>query len=81
MSSCCILLKRHFFVWAAALGNAAGHTGNNTPAILAGGQLKHHGSYTQLDEMQQNTKLYLSMIQLMGIEAESFGVSGKTLGV
>ncbi len=75
------LLDETLFVWTAALGNAGGHTGNNTPAILAGGGLAHHGRYTHFDTMQQNTKLYLTVIQEMGIEAGHFGDSTKTLPI
>ncbi len=75
------LLDETLFVWTAALGNAAGHTGNNAPAILAGGGLKHHGRYTHFDTLQKNTRLYLAIIQKMGIPAENFNNSSKPLSI
>lgn len=73
------LLDETLFVWTAALGNAAGHTGNNAPAILAGGGLQHHGRYTHYKELEKNTKLYLAIIQKMGIETDNFNNSQHTL--
>ena len=75
------LLDETLFVWTAALGNAAGHTGNNAPAIVAGGGLGHHGRYTHFEELEQNTRLYLSVIENMGLEVKNFSDSSKPLSL
>ena len=75
------LLDETLFVWAAALGSAASHKGANCPAILAGGKLEHHGRYTHFDEEQKLTKLYLTVLQKMGIEADHFNDGSQTLNI
>jgi hypothetical protein len=75
------LLDETLFVWAAALGSAAGHTGNNAPAILAGGGLPHHGQYVHFDEMQPLTKLHLGVLQNLGVPTERFSDSNSSLSI
>jgi hypothetical protein len=73
------LLDETLFVWTAGLGSAAAHKGSNVPAIVAGGGLQHHGSYTQFSHEEKLTKLYLTAIQKMGIESGQFNDSAQTL--
>lgn len=75
------LLDETLFVWAGALGDAAKHTGNNAPAIMAGGRLPHHGQYIHFDEMQPMTKLHLTVLQDLGIPVERFSDSNSTLNL
>lgn len=73
------LLDETLFVWAAALGSAAKHTGDNAPAILAGGRLPQHGQYIHFPEMQPLTKLHLTVLQTLGVPTERFSDSNSTL--
>ncbi len=73
------LLDETLFVWTSSLGSADSHKGDNVPAILAGGRLKHHGRYTQFAQQQSLSKLYLTILEQMGIEAAAFGDTDQTL--
>lgn len=75
------LLDETLFVWTAALGSAAAHKGVNCPAIIAGGKLGHHGRYTHYQEEQKLTRLYLSVMQKMGIEADHFNDGNQALNL
>ncbi len=75
------LLDETLFVWAGALGDAAKHTGNNAPAIIAGGRLPHHGQYVHFKKMQPMTSLHLTSLQALGVPAERFSDSTSTLNL
>ena len=72
------LLDRTMVLYGSNLGNASSHDNRNMPALLAGGGFRHAG---HLAFDQQNNmplcNLYVSMLQRMGVEADTFG-SGKT---
>jgi len=65
------------------LGDASGHGTSNLPILLAGGGFRH-GQHIAGDR-RQNTplgKLFVSMLQKFGVEAESFAsVTGKIDGL
>lgn len=75
------LLDETLFVWTTSLGSADSHRGDNVPAILAGGRLTHHGRYKQFAQQQSLSKLYLTLLEQLGIEAEAFGDAKQTLTI
>ncbi len=71
------LLDRTAVMFGSAMGNASSHNCKNLPIILAGGGFKH-GQHLAFDP-ENNTplcKLYVSLLQRMGVETDQFG-SGK----
>jgi hypothetical protein len=62
------------------LGNASSHSVKNLPVLLAGGGFRH-GSHLLFDPQNPPPlcNLYVSMLQRLGIEADSFGTSAGTL--
>ena len=74
------LLDRSMVLFGSSLGNANMHTTNNLPILLFGGGFKH-GNHLAFDR-QNNTplcKLYVSMLQRLGIETNKFGSGTGTL--
>ena len=67
------LLDTTMVLFGSTLGNASSHDTKNMPIILAGGGFKH-GQHLAFD--QQNNyplpKLYVSMLQRLGIETDVF---------
>jgi hypothetical protein len=71
------LLDRTTVLLGSAMGNASAHNCKNLPIVLIGGGFKH-GQHLAFDS-NNNTplgRLYVSMLQRMGIDTERF-VSGK----
>jgi hypothetical protein len=65
-------------LYGSNLGNAATHSTQNMPVLLAGGGFRH-GQHLVFDT-KNNTplcNLYVSMLQRLGIKAGRFG-SGRT---
>ncbi len=62
------------------LGNASSHSVKNLPVLLAGGGFRHR-SHLAFDpnDSPPLCNLYVSMLQRMGIETDSFGPSTGTL--
>lgn len=62
------------------LGNASSHSVKNLPVLLAGGGFRH-GSHLAFDPQNPPPlcNLYVSMLQRLGIKADSFGPSTGTL--
>jgi hypothetical protein len=76
------LLDHSLVVFGSGMANANAHTNLNLPIILAGGGLQHgeHKAYpTSGLQRQPLCNLYLSLLNRMGVEAESFGTSSGTL--
>jgi len=74
------LLDRTMVLYGSGLGNAARHDNTNLPILLAGGGFKH-GQHLAFDR-DNNTplaKLYVSMLQWLGIEADRFSSGTGTL--
>ncbi|QDT37878.1 DUF1552 domain-containing protein [Stratiformator vulcanicus] len=74
------LLDRTMIQYGSNIGNAAAHSNTNIPMILAGGGFKHQG-HLAFDN-QKNTplsNLYVSMLQRLGFETDSFGSSTGTM--
>ena len=62
------------------LGNASNHSTKNLPVLLAGGGFKH-GQHLAFDPKDPPplSNLYVSMLQRLGIETDTFGSSTGTL--
>ncbi len=62
------------------LGNASSHSTKNLPVLLAGGGFKH-GQHLAFDPQNPPPlcNLYVTMLQRLGIEADTFGSSTGTL--
>jgi hypothetical protein len=62
------------------MGNASSHNCQNLPIVLAGGGFKH-GQHIAFDA-DNNTalcRLYVSMLQRLGIESDQFATGKGTL--
>jgi hypothetical protein len=72
------LLDRTMVVYGSNLGNASSHDTKNMPILLAGGGFRH-GQHIAFDQQNNSPlcNLYVSMLQRMGLEMDSFG-SGKS---
>lgn len=72
------LLSRTSILFGSNLGNANMHDTKNLPLILAGGGFQH-GKYIGSADETPLSNLYLTMLNQLGIEQESFGQSKGTL--
>ncbi len=77
------LLDNTLVLLGSNLGNASNHNNRNLPIVLAGGGYKH-GQHLAFD--QENNyplaKLYISMLQRLGMETDSFGdIKGTMQGL
>lgn len=74
------LLDRTMILFGSNMGDANTHDNTNLPILLAGGGLKHgqHLAFRR-DHNQPLCNLYVTMLQHLGVEAESFGSSAGTL--
>jgi hypothetical protein len=67
------LLDRTMVLYGSNLGNASSHDTKNLPVLLAGGGFKH-GQHLAFDRKNNAPlgKLYVSMLQRLGVEADRF---------
>ena len=74
------LLDRTMVLQGSNLGNAARHDGDNLPVLLAGGGFKHAGHVT-FDRKRNEplANVFVSMMQRMGFEVDSFANSTGTI--
>ncbi len=74
------LLDQTMVLYGSSMGDANIHDNTNLPIILAGGGFKHgkHIAFKR-DNNAPLSNLYLSMLQRLGIETNSFGTSTSTL--
>jgi hypothetical protein len=72
------LMDQTISLYTAGLGDAAGHSGGNLPAIVAGGNFRH-GSFIRFNQPRDISDLYLTLLQRLGIETDSFITGTKTL--
>lgn len=74
------LLDRTMVLYGTCMGSANSHSNVNLPVLLAGGGFKH-GQHLAFD--QQNNyplaNLYVSMLQRLGVETESFSTGKGTM--
>ncbi len=76
------LLDHTAVLFGSNLGNANAHDPSNLPIILAGGGYQH-GRYVAYDK-DRNTplcNLYVTLLQRMGVETDSFATSNSALTV
>lgn len=71
------LLDRTAVLYGTCMGNANGHSNQNWPMLLAGGGFKH-GQHLAFNTERNEPigKLFVSLLQRLGIETEQFS-SGK----
>ncbi|MCC7421727.1 MAG: DUF1552 domain-containing protein [Planctomycetaceae bacterium] len=73
------LLDRTMVLYGTCMGSANSHSNTNVPMMLAGGGFRH-GQHLMFD--QQNnyplTNLFVSMLQRVGIEADTFSTGKGT---
>ncbi|MBG7607515.1 MAG: hypothetical protein IZT59_05755, partial [Verrucomicrobia bacterium] len=62
------------------LGNASSHNNRNMPVLFAGGGYRHghHLAFSQTDNYPL-PNLYLSMLQNLGMETDSFATATGTM--
>ena len=72
------LLDSTQVLFGSGLGSGSRHSNTNLPLILAGGGWKH-GRHFDAQRKQPLCNLYLSMLQRMGAEQDSFNRSLSTL--
>lgn len=74
------LLDNTMVMFGSNMGNASAHSNVNLPIFLAGGGFKH-GSHLLFDTKNNYplTNLFVSMLQRMGIEVNSFSSSTGTM--
>lgn len=74
------LLDDTMVMLTSNLGNASSHDNRNMPVLFAGGGYKHgqHLAFSQTNNYPL-PNLYLSMLQNLGMEAESFATSTGTM--
>jgi len=74
------LLERTMTLYGSNFGDANKHTTTNMPVILAGGGFRH-GRHLAFDPERNYPlpNLFVSMLQRMGIEADSFASSSGTM--
>ena len=74
------LLDRTTVLLTSNLGNASNHSNRSLPVLLAGGRFKH-GRHLVFDPPDTTPlcNLFVSMLQQLGIETDSFGTSTGTL--
>lgn len=74
------LLDHTMVFFSSNLGNAANHSTRNLPVLFAGGGFRH-GQHLAFDRQNPPPlcNLYVSMLQRLGIETDTFGSSSGTL--
>lgn len=74
------LLDRTMVLYGTCMGSANSHSNVNLPALLAGGGFKH-GQHLAFDTQNNYplTNLYVSMLQRLGIETNTFSTSTGTM--
>lgn len=74
------LLDRTTVFFSSNLGNASSHSCRNLPVLLAGGGFRH-GQHLAFDPARNPpmSNLFVSILQRLGIESDTFGSSTGTL--
>ena len=74
------LLDRTMVYYGSNLGNASSHSNKNMPCVIAGGGFRH-GQHIAFDQEKNEPlgNLYVSMLQRMGVETDSFASAKSTL--
>ena len=74
------LLGSTMVLFGSNLGNASSHDTKNMPILLAGGGFRH-GQHLAFDKASNYPlpRLFVSMLQQLGMETESFGTGTGTM--
>lgn len=74
------LLDNTMVLMGSNLGNASSHNNVNLPIVFAGGGFKH-GQHLAFDQQKNEplANLFVTMMQRMGVEADSFGTGKATM--
>jgi hypothetical protein len=74
------LLDRTMILFGSNMGDANTHDNTNLPILLAGGGFKHgqHLAFRR-DHDKPLCNLFVTMLQNMGIETDTFGSSAGTM--
>ncbi len=74
------LLDRTMVLYGTPMGSANSHDNSNLPVLLAGGGFKH-GQHLAFDKANNYplSNLFVSMLQRLGIEADTFSTSKGTM--
>lgn len=74
------LLDRTAVLYGTCMGSANSHSNANLPVLLAGGGFKH-GQHLAFDQENNYplSNLYVSMLQRLGIETDTFSTSTGTM--
>lgn len=74
------LLDRTMVLYGTPMGSANSHSNVNLPVLLAGGGFKH-GQHLSFDTQNNYplTNLFVSMLQRLGIESDTFSTSKGTM--
>jgi hypothetical protein len=74
------LLDKTMVLFGSNLGNANSHDTRNLPILVAGGGF-NHGRHVAFDAAKNNRlcNLFVSMLQRLGVETDSFGSSTGTM--
>ncbi len=65
-------------LFGSGLGNASSHSNRDLPVLLAGGGFRHQG-HIRLREGTPLSNVFVTMLQQMGIETDSFAGSNGTV--
>ena len=80
VESASTVLDATMVMFGSNLGNASSHDTKNLPIIFAGGGFKH-GQHLAFDRNDNHplTNLYVSMLQRLGLETDSFSTGTKPM--
>ena len=73
------LLDQTAVLFGSNLGNANSHTSDDLPVLLAGGGFSHGQHIVHEGDNAPLCDLFVTMLQNMGVETETFGQSTSTL--
>ena len=73
------LFDRTQILFGSGLGNGSSHSNKNLPIMVAGGDLKHGRDLIYDEGSMPLCNLYVTMLQQMGIEINSFANSSGNL--
>ena len=73
------LLDQTTVLFGSNLGNANSHTSDDLPVLLAGGGFSHGQHIVHEGDNAPLCDLFVTMLQNMGVETETFGQSTSTL--
>ena len=65
--------------FGSGMGNASSHSNRNLPVLVAGGGFRHGTSLKYEPGKIPLCNLYVTMLQKLGIETDSFGNATGTL--